>query len=191
MFTVTHPSCSQSLTQALLPTSSWSWILCRCREENQPAVTTTNQGSLNTTGCGTCIGELTLNSDKYQLTLNNCLHMPGAFLNLLSIGCMLQYGWSYDFRGSGPRTSAHCQLSHKGKMLGSAPMIGNLFYIDLWLLYPSKLATFMYFTKEISAVAKVLLTWDTWHAQMGHPSRDSVKRLSLVTMGVTVDIDQV
>lgn len=156
------------------------------REEERPPVKTAH-GSLITTGCGMCIGELVINSEKYHLTLNNCLHALGTLLILLSVGCMLGHGWDCEFKGSRLGITAHCQLFYHGEALGAIPMVGNLCYVDLCLLHPNELINSTSFTKEISAIAKPAIMWDTWHAHMGHPGRESVKCLPLVVTGVTVD----
>jgi len=134
-----------------------------------------------------CVGELVINGEKYCLTLNDCLHAPGALLNLISVRCMLGCGWDCKFKGLRPGMTAHCQLSYNRNTLGAVPMVRNLCYVDLWLLHPNELIASTSFTKEISTVVKPTITWDTWHACMGHPGGESVKHLPLVTMGVTVD----
>ena len=42
---------------------------------------------------------------------------------------------------------------------------------------------------EVSTFTKLQLTWDTWHARMGHPGGDIVHCLPLVATGVNVNID--
>ncbi|KAG1837906.1 hypothetical protein DFJ58DRAFT_634733, partial [Suillus subalutaceus] len=40
---------------------------------------------------------------------------------------------------------------------------------------------------ELSAFAKVPLSWDLWHARLGHPGGSAVKRLSHFLIGTKVD----
>lgn len=58
-------------------------------QEDRPPVKTVNHGMLITTGCGTCIAKITLGESVYCITLNDCLHTPGATLNLFSVRWML------------------------------------------------------------------------------------------------------
>ncbi|KIK45146.1 hypothetical protein CY34DRAFT_78402, partial [Suillus luteus UH-Slu-Lm8-n1] len=78
-------------------------------------VKTANHGSLPTSGRGECIADLTLKGET------DCLHAPGALINLLSVSHMLRKGWGCNFL---PNLS--CELSHKGELLGNIPMHGNL-----------------------------------------------------------------
>ncbi|KAG1876578.1 hypothetical protein DFJ58DRAFT_625286, partial [Suillus subalutaceus] len=39
--------------------------------------------------------------------------------------------------------------------------------------------------------AHVPLSWDLWHARMGHPGGDAVKRLPIFATGVKVDVSTV
>ncbi|KIK81070.1 hypothetical protein PAXRUDRAFT_763362 [Paxillus rubicundulus Ve08.2h10] len=57
--------------------------------EDCPPVKTANHSQLTSTGCGTCIADVTIGGNKHHLTLKDCLHTPGALLNLLSVGRML------------------------------------------------------------------------------------------------------
>lgn len=70
---------------------------------------------LCTTGRGTCVADLILEGEKYRIMLDNCLHAPGALTNLLSVGCMLEKGWDYEFKGV-----------HTGNWLGvNSPMMAR------------------------------------------------------------------
>ena len=155
--------------------------------EDNPGVQTANHGMLCTTGRGTCIAELILGSEKYRVTLHECLHAPEALINLLSVGCMLEKGWDCEFRGSRSGSTAHCQLSYNREILGSLPLVGNFCHVDLQFIHPNKLVSRTLRVKEISVVARPRTTLDLWHAWMGHPGSDLVKRLPLVTMGMHID----
>lgn len=61
-------------------------------------VTTANHGKLLTSGRGDCVAELTINSQVLKIRLSNCLHAPGALVNLLSVGQMLRKGWECNFK---------------------------------------------------------------------------------------------
>ena len=157
------------------------------RMEDNPGVQTANHGMLSTTGRGTCIAELILGGEKYHVTLHDCLHAPGALVNLLSVRRMLDKGWDCEFKGSRDGIAPHCQLSYKGDLLGSLPLTGNLCHVDLRFIHPTELASRTPFGREISAIAKSGATLDLWHARMGHPGGDYVKHLPLVATGVTID----
>ncbi|KIK76793.1 hypothetical protein PAXRUDRAFT_77538, partial [Paxillus rubicundulus Ve08.2h10] len=132
--------------------------------EDRPPVKMANHGQLITTGRGTCVADVTIGGDKYRLTLKDFLHAPGALLNLLSVGRMLQRGWDCDFKGSKPSIRPHCQLSYKGDILGNVPLIGNLCFLELQFIHPNELLGSTPLPKEICAFVKIPLTWDLWHA---------------------------
>ena len=50
--------------------------------EDRLPVKTANQGTLQMSGHGSCVVELTLNADTYRIVLKDCLHAPGALLNI-------------------------------------------------------------------------------------------------------------
>ncbi|KIK32468.1 hypothetical protein CY34DRAFT_101448 [Suillus luteus UH-Slu-Lm8-n1] len=62
-------------------------------------------------------------------------------------------------------------------------MTGNLVFLDLRFIPPSTPSPHL----EISAFAKVPLSWDLWHARLGHPGGKAVKHLSLFSTGAKVD----
>lgn len=165
------------------------------KDEDHPPVKTASQGDLLTTGRGTCIIEITLGNSTHQVILQDCLHAPSATLNLLSVGRMLQKGWDCNFKGSTTTMGPHCSLSFKGEHLGTVPLSGNLFYLQVRFLHPSELINRMTVYKEIcthantemSAYTKTPITWDLWHARMGHPGGDAVKRLLLSATGVSIE----
>ena len=160
-----------------------------------PPVKTANQGNLMTTGRGRCIVELALGDSTYCLILMDCLHAPNALLNLLSVSRMLQKGWDCDFKGSSSPSGPYCHLSYKGKIPGNSPLTDNLCYLNVRFLHPDEINSSTIIYKEMSILAghetsaytKVPTTWDTWHARMGHPGGESVKRLPLIAIGVSVN----
>ena len=169
--------------------------------EDRPPVKTANQGTLQTSGRGSCVVELMLNADTYCIVLKDCLHTPRALLNLFSVGRMLQYGWGCEFKGCTLALSPSCVLSHQNEVLGCVPLLNNLCYLPVRFRHPNEIHSRspMYkeicasatseMVPEISTFAKLQLTWDTWHARMGHPGGDIVHHLPLVATGVNVDVD--
>ena len=157
------------------------------RMEDNPSMQMVNHSMLCTTSRGTCIAKLVLGGKKYWITLHECLHAPGALVNLLSVGRMLEKSWDCEFKGSHGGSASHCQLSYNGEVLGSLPLVGNLCHIDLQFIHPSKLVSYTLRVKEISAVVKPVAMLDLWHAWMGHLGGDLVKRLPLITMGMNIN----
>jgi hypothetical protein len=156
--------------------------------EDCPSVRTANQGELTTFGRGTCVADIVIGDVVRRVTLRNCLYAPKAVFNLISVGRMLQRGWDCVFRSPSTSHGAHCEFSYKGEYLGQVPLIGNLCQLDVRFIPPSRLST-VPTTGEISAFVEKPLTWDVWHARLGHPGGDSVKRLPLVATGIKVDKD--
>jgi hypothetical protein len=153
-------------------------------EKSKVTVKTANHGTLSTSGCGDCVAELSINGQVHRIHLTHCLHAPGAIINLLSIGHMLQKGWECNFKPN----PACCELVYHNSSLGSLPMVGNLFFLDLKFLTPDTLSIRTKSPQEISAFAHVPLSWDLWHARMGHPGGDAVRRLPMFASGVKVNI---
>ncbi|KAG2036898.1 hypothetical protein BDR03DRAFT_865094, partial [Suillus americanus] len=65
-------------------------------------------------------------------------------------------------------------------------MVGNLVFLDLKFIPPSAPSPHI----EISAFTKVPLSWNLWHARLGHPSGEAVKRLHHFSTGTKVDPSQ-
>jgi hypothetical protein len=145
-------------------------------------VKTANHGFLSTSGRGDCLAELTLNGRTFRIKLTDCLHAPGAYINLLSVSRMLKKGWSCNFQPYPPR----CELSHRGELYGQIPEVNDLFSVELRFIRPGE-TSFYSSPSEISAFARVPLTWDLWHARLGHIGGEAVKRVPLIATGVEVD----
>ena len=151
--------------------------------EDRPPVKTANHRSLITTGRGTYIAEITLGETAYRIMLSDCLHAPGAMLNLFSIGQMLQKGWDCDFKGSNTVSGPHCRLSYKGEFLGKTLLTGNICYLNVHFLHRDELNSktnlykelCMATSEELATYTKAPVSWDTWHTHMGHPGGESVK----------------
>lgn len=97
---------------------------------------------------------------------------------------MLKKGWECNFKPH----PARCELVYDNKPLGSLPMLGNLFFVDLKFLTPDTLSIRTKYPAEISAFAHIPLSWDLSHARMGHPGGDAVKHLPIFATGVKVDV---
>ena len=167
-------------------------------QEDRPPVKTANHGNLLTTGCRTCVVEITLGGLTYRVTLKDCLHALGGVLNLLSVGWVLQKGWDCDFKGSNANSGPHCCLSYHGEALGEIPMTRNLCYLNICFLHPDELSSGPKLHREITVLVNgetaaftiITISWDVWHAQMGHPGGESVKHLPLVATGVIVETNK-
>lgn len=72
---------------------------------------------------------------------------------------MLRKGWACNFL-----PSLRCKLSYNGELLGNIPMWGNLFFVDLKFVRPDLSPSIIAAPIEISAFARVPLSWDLWHA---------------------------
>ena len=107
--------------------------------EDRPPVKTANQGMLQMSGHGSCVVKLTLNMDTYCIMLKDCLHAPGALLNLFSVSCMLQYSWGCEFKGCTPALGPSCVLSHQNDVLGCVPLLNNLCYLLVRFLHPNEI----------------------------------------------------
>lgn len=168
-------------TSNLIMDRSYFWTYS---ESTRVMVKTANHGRLPTSGRGNCIADLTLGARTFRVTFTNCLHAPGAMINLLSVGHMLRKKWSCNFEHS----PARCQLKYHGETLSEIPMTGNLFFVDVKFIRPTEPSSHSStLPHEISSFAHTPLSWNLWHARMGHPGGDSIKRISSAATGVKVD----
>lgn len=149
--------------------------------EEPVSVLTANHGVLQTTGRGTCIAWFTIGQRRLRVRLANCLHAPGALLNLLSVSGMNAKGWDVNFRAS-----MTCELAYKGSSLGSIPATGKLYALDIEFIPLTASLPNLPQMPEVSAFADVPLSLDLWHARIGHIGRDAVMRLNRVAKGVTI-----
>jgi hypothetical protein len=103
---------------------------------NQTSVTvkTANHGELPASGRGNCVADFTINGQTRRICLSDCLHAPGAFINLVSVARMLKKGWECNFKPHPPR----CELIRQEKTLGVIPMTGHLFLLDLKFIRPDQ-----------------------------------------------------
>ena len=156
--------------------------------EDHSPVKTANQGELSTFGQGTCIVDITIGGVEHHVTLQDCLYAPEAVFNLISVGCMLQRGWDCVFKGLLLPSGPYCKFLHKGQSLRQVPMVGNLCQLDMHFIPPARLSAAPV-TMEITVFVEQPLTWDTWHACLGHPGGNSVKHLPIIATGIKVDKD--
>lgn len=68
-------------------------------------------------------------------------------------------------------------------MLGDVPLQGNLVFLNLKFIPPLQSSSH----PEILAFVKVPLSWDLWHARLGHPSGNTVKHLLHFATGIRID----
>jgi hypothetical protein len=168
-------------TSTLITAREYFWTYSN---DSRVTVKTANHGKLPTMGRGDCVADMTVNGQVSHLRLTDCLHAPGALVNLLSVGRMLKKGWCCNFTPFPPRV----QLIYiYGKdPLGDIPMIGNLFFVDLKFILPDQGSPSP--MNEISAFAPTPLSWDLWHARLGHVGGDAVKQLPIFAQGVKVSV---
>jgi hypothetical protein len=164
-------------TSTLITDLEYFWTFST---DSRVTVKTANHGRLPTSGHGDCVADLCIGGKTRRLRLTNCLHAPGAMVNLLSVGYMVEKGWAVNFL-PGP---ARCQLIFQSKCIGEIPMTGKLVFLDLQFVRPTAASPSL--SWELSAFARVPVTWDLWHARMGHPSGDAVKHLPLIAKGIIV-----
>jgi hypothetical protein len=124
-------------------------------ESSHVTVKTANHGSLPTSGQGTCVADLMLGNQTFRVMFTDCLHAPGAMINLLSIGHMLSKKWLCIFEHS----PVWCQLKYQGESLGEIPMTRNLYFLDLKFIYPNA-SSGTYPSCELSAFVHLPLSWD-------------------------------
>ncbi|KAG1786744.1 uncharacterized protein HD556DRAFT_1313237 [Suillus plorans] len=118
-------------------------------------VKTANHGSLHTSGRGDCVTWLKI-----------------------GVRWMLSKEWECNFQGE----PAHWELVYRRESLGTIPMSGHLFYVDLEFIPPQELVPLVSEPSEVSAFAWVPLTYDLWHTRMGHTGGESTPNLSLREM---------
>lgn len=164
-------------TSTLITDRQYFWTYSH---DSRVTVKTANHGKLPTMGRGDCVADLTIDGKVFRLRLTDCLHAPGALVNLLSVGRMLKKGWACNFSPSPPRV----QLVYDGSALGEIPMTGNLFFLELKFILPSSHGPAPSPLNEMCAFARVPMSFDLWHARLGHVGGEAVRRLPLFAKGV-------
>ncbi|KAG2129254.1 uncharacterized protein EDB93DRAFT_1256316 [Suillus bovinus] len=85
---------NSSATSTLIMNCEFFWSF---NENASVLVKTANHGTLQMSGRGNCVAELTIDDKCQQIQLSDCLHALGALINLMSIGRMLKKGWECNF----------------------------------------------------------------------------------------------
>lgn len=93
-------------------------------------------------------------------------------VNLLSVGRMVEHGWELRFKGDPSR----CELLHGEESLGCIDMKGQLCFLDIEFVRPPVNESTG--TSNFTAFTPSSLTWDLWHARLGHAGGDITKLLS-------------
>ena len=145
-------------------------------------VRTANHGYLLTSGSGECIGLLNVGGHKHKVKFSECLHAPGAMLNLLSVGWMLAKGWDCHFH----RGPSHCDLSYRSSPLSSVPLQNSLCFLDLELLRFDAPLPLLQEPAPLTAFARVAVTPDLWHARLGHVGGEAARHGACFADGITV-----
>jgi len=188
-FVISDISAQANALSTILDSGTTSMLICdhamfwTYSTQDPVIVKTANHGSLPTSGHSDCVAWLKIGGAHHRVRLSNCLHAPGAMLNLLSVGWMLAKGWECNFCGE----PAHCELVYRGETLGVLPMSGRLFYVDLKFIPPDQPVPLVH---EVSAFTHTPLTYDIWHARMGHMGGESVRRLPHITQGFSLDSNE-
>ncbi|PPQ85634.1 hypothetical protein CVT25_012756 [Psilocybe cyanescens] len=134
-------------------------------EANARNVTTANLGTLRTQGGGTCYVNVSYEGRTIRLKLNNCLHAPGAAVNLLSVGCLNSAGISCNFL-----PNEGIRLSKNGIIFASGQMINRLFSLNADFIPRSPL-------DECIMFAKVPESMYLHHLRLGHPGENATRTL--------------
>ncbi|KAG2058763.1 hypothetical protein BDR06DRAFT_1003940 [Suillus hirtellus] len=92
------------MTSTLITAHEFFWTYS---DDSHVTVKTANHRRLPTLGYRDCIADLTIRGKTHCLHLANCLHAPGAMINLLSVGYMVEKGWAVSFLPA----PARCQLT--------------------------------------------------------------------------------
>jgi hypothetical protein len=150
-------------------------------------VTTANHGILSTKGRGTCYAIVTFEGRKTRIKLKECLHVPGAVINLLSVGQMVEAGFGVSMKDM---KSTICSPDSSGNFICMVgPMMNRLFFADLEFERPQALSPEVGLSEtspESASFACVQLTRNLWHARLGHAGGDAVNELPLVGTGVVM-----
>ncbi|KIK15938.1 hypothetical protein PISMIDRAFT_16132 [Pisolithus microcarpus 441] len=143
---------------------------------------TANQGSLNTEGYGNCVAVLKLGDKRIRLKLEHCLYAPNAVVNLLSVGRMVEHRWELRFKGE----PSWCELIHSDESLGCINMRGQLCFLDVEFVRLLNSSSSQTSVSGLTAFTPSTLTWDLWHARLGHLGADIARFLPVIVTGAQV-----
>jgi hypothetical protein len=142
---------------------------------------TANQGILQTKDSGDCLVRLTLNGVTTTVKLRDCLYVPSACVNLLSVERMTSAGSSVGCTMDDGRFAiVRKNPDGSRKNIYEGKQSNNLYFVDLEFVYPPDKPT------ETALFAKVVETMDLWHHRMGHIGEAATKSLLQSVKGVTV-----
>ncbi|PPQ94219.1 hypothetical protein CVT25_006636 [Psilocybe cyanescens] len=128
-------------------------------------VTTANLGTLRTQGGGTCYVNVSYKGRSIRLKLNNCLHAPGAAVNLLSVGHLNSAGVGCNFI-----PNEGIRLSKNGITFASGHMINRLFSLDAEFIPGPP-------SDERVMFVKVPESMYLHHLRLGHPGESATRTL--------------
>jgi hypothetical protein len=147
-------------------------------------VKTANHGTLLTLAHGTCVALVMYNGHQTCVTLRDCLHAPGAVINLLSAGRMVEAG--FEVRMKDRKLVILAPESKGAYVLAEGPMLNRLFFADVNFLHPDAPAVLSPMRSESVSFAPVQLTQNLWHARLSHADSDTVKERPLIGSGVVI-----
>ena len=148
-------------------------------------VTTANHGKLPTLARGSCVAIVTHNGRRTRVNLRECLHAPGAVINLLSVGRMVERGFQLLFGDS--QVTISSPPSNGCAIIAAGPMSNRLFFLDVEFVRPGNpLPLLISPTPEVASFARVELTKNLWHARMGHAGGHAVDELPKLGTGVVI-----
>ncbi|PPQ90518.1 hypothetical protein CVT25_014409 [Psilocybe cyanescens] len=128
-------------------------------------VTTANLGTLRTQGGGTCYVNVSYKGRSIRLKLNNCLHAPGAAVNLLSVGRLNSAGVGCNFI-----PNEGVRLSKNSITFASGRMINRLFSLDTEFIPGPP-------SDERVMFVKVPESMYLHHVRLGHPGESVTRTL--------------
>ena len=135
-------------------------------------------------GHGDWVALLMLGDKQFCLRLPDCLYVPGAMVDLLSVGRMMAAGWELRFKGN----PSHCELYHSNEHLGDVPMKYNLCQLSIKFLCPVQPVKSSTVGTHFAAFTLSKQTWDLWRA---HPSPPSPLASSLTLLPCSCAVNPV
>ncbi|KAF1313844.1 Integrase catalytic core protein, partial [Globisporangium splendens] len=132
--------------------------------ENAVAITIADGATMSAVGTGDIV--IALKNGK-QATVKNVLFIPGLDRRLLSIAKITANGMNVEFGIDS------CVIKKNGVVVMSVPKCGNVYK-----LHCSSPAALMVEHSERQS------EWELWHARLGHPSFERVRKSQPVTVGL-------
>jgi hypothetical protein len=146
-------------------------ILLNKRPLDEDIVITFGNGG---TGKATVKGDVLLHTPYAAFHIKDVLHIPEAMENLLSVRGATTHGVDFKF------CSDRCEISHDGKLIASAPSVGDsIYYLNGWSeTIPVHHNVMMARGKETPRL---------WHERYGHLGYDNLARLTTMVKGINID----